>query len=195
MKFQFNYPRKKFHCLCLGKRQKVPTPEPQGGASWHRRLRNCLPHGDLSLPANYIVTYRDERTVQRDSSQTPHFPSSCKTLITCFQLEPCLSSWKSQAFLWKDCSALSLYFVWHVMWSLFSFWSQMRSLHNFPLENHEAREPLNPTLPIGWQKPFWLPLRACQGANTGGLAAPSSSLMRGQTAPGCRESFSHLIRF
>lgn len=78
MKFQFNYPRKKFHCLCLGKRQKVPTPEPQGGASWHRRLRNCLPHGDLSLPANYIVAYRDERTVRRDSSRTPHFPSSCK---------------------------------------------------------------------------------------------------------------------
>lgn len=49
-------------------------------------------------------------TVRRDSSQMPHFPPSCKMLITCFQLEPRLSSWKSQAFLWKDGSALSLYF-------------------------------------------------------------------------------------
>lgn len=146
MKFQFNYPRKKFHWLCPGKRQKAPTPEPPWDAGWHRRLRNCLPNGGFLLPANYIVACREERTVRRDSSQTPHFPSSCKTLITCFQLEPCLSSWKSRAFLWKDCSALSLYFVWRVMWSLFRFWSQMRSLHNFPLENHEAREPLNPCL-------------------------------------------------
>lgn len=82
MKFQFNYPRRKFHCLCPGKRQKAPTPEPQWGAGWHRRLRNCLPNGDLSLPANYIVVCRDERMVQRDSSRTPHFPSSCKTLPT-----------------------------------------------------------------------------------------------------------------
>lgn len=60
-KFQFNYPRRKPHWLCHGKRQKAPTPEPQRDAGWHRRLGNCLPNWDLSPPANHIVACRDGR--------------------------------------------------------------------------------------------------------------------------------------
>lgn len=144
MKFQFSYPRRKPHWLCHGKRQKAPTPEPQWGTGWHRRLGNCLPNEDLSLPSLQIILSL-AGMVRRDSSRMPHFPSSCKMLITCFQLQPRLSSWKSQAFLWKEGSALSLCFD---MWCGASSDSgtKWEVCTTSLWKNREAREPLSPYL-------------------------------------------------
>lgn len=106
MRFQFNYLERQCSLLCLCWGWKIPISEPWLGC-WlvEEAPGTCLPNWDLhlSLPCkphcglDCCFPGWSIEWVWRDSSQTPHLPSSCKMLMTCFQFEPHLSSWKSEA--------------------------------------------------------------------------------------------------